>query len=240
MAKPVVPSRRARLRAQTLAEIKEHALAQVAEAGADALSLSAIARAMGMSGPALYRYFASRDALLAVLVADAYGDLADALEQAAAGARRRAPAARVRAVCDAYRDWALAQPHRYRLALGTSYGSGRFAPETTLPATGRSMVVLVDALAGLGPLPAARAGALRALDRQIERWQRDRGLRADLPPAVLELAVLTWTRLHGVVSLELEGVFEAMALDPALLHRAEVEHVLAQHAALADGGADPV
>jgi hypothetical protein len=52
--------------------------------------------------------------------------------------------------------------------------------------------------------------------------------------------VLTWTRLHGVVSLELEGVFEAMALDPALLHRAEVEHVLAQHAALADGGADPV
>ncbi len=240
MAKPVVPSRRARLRAQTLAEIKEHALAQVAEAGADALSLSAIARAMGMSGPALYRYFASRDALLAVLVADAYGDLADALEQAAAGARRRAPAARVRAVCDAYRDWALAQPHRYRLALGTSYGSGRFAPETTLPATGRSMVVLVDALAGLGPLPAERPGAIRALDRQIERWQRGREMHTELPPAVLELAIRTWTRLHGVVSLELEGVFEAMALDPALLHRAEVEHVLAQHAALADGGADPL
>ncbi len=90
---PPAPSRRARLREQTLAEIKEHALAQVAEAGAEALSLNAIGRAMGMSGPALYRYFASRDALLAALVADAYDDLADALEQAAAGARRRAPAA---------------------------------------------------------------------------------------------------------------------------------------------------
>lgn len=238
MPEQVTPTRRARLRAQTLAEIKEHALAQVAEAGADALSLSAIARAMGMSGPALYRYFDSRDALLAVLVADAYDDLAARLEVSAAAARRRTPVARFRAMADAYRDWALAHPHRYRLALGTSYGSGRFAPEATLPAAGRNMVVLLDAVADLGPLPPARPGAIRTLDRQLERWAKDRGLRPDVPPAALELAVLAWTRMHGLVSLEIEGVFSAMTIDPALLYRAEVDQLIAQHAVLSGRDAE--
>src|SRR5439155_13755155 len=48
------PSRRERLRAQTLAEIREHAYAQIAQGGPTALSLNGIAKAMGMSGPALY------------------------------------------------------------------------------------------------------------------------------------------------------------------------------------------
>ena len=135
----------------------------------------------------------------------------------------------------AYRDWALEQPHRYRLALETSYGSGTFAPDATLPATGRAMTVLLDAVAALGPRPAEPRTGLRALDAQLERWIAERAHRDDLPPAALELAVLTWTRLHGTVSLELAGVFVSMGLDGALLHRAEVEHVLAGYAA---GGGD--
>ncbi len=233
MSSPVTPSRRERLRAQTLAEIKQHALEQIARDGVEALSLTGVAKAMGMSGPALYRYYASREDLLAVLVGEAWEALAGALEAAAHGARRRSPAARFRAVAEAYRAWALEQPHRYRLALETGYGSGRFAPEAVLPAAGRAMVVLLDAVADLGPLPAPRPGAIRALDTQLERWIAARAHRDDLPPAAFELAVLAWTRLHGTVSLELGGVFESMGLDPALLHRAEVEHLLAQHAALA-------
>ena len=60
-------------------------MGQVAEGGAGSVSLNAIARAMGMSPAALYRYFASRDALLAELVVEAYGSLADAV--AAGGGR---------------------------------------------------------------------------------------------------------------------------------------------------------
>lgn len=231
------PTRRERLRAQTLAEIKQHAVAQIAENGVEALSLMGVARAMGMSGPALYRYFASRDDLLAALVAEAWNDLAGSLEEASHAARRRTPAARFRAVCDAYRAWALEQPHRYRLALETDYGSGRFAPETTLPAAGRAMAVVLDAVADLGPLPATRKGAIRALDTQLELWIRTRVMRADLPPAALEMAVLAWTRMHGITSLELVGVFESMGLDPALLHRAEVDLLLSHHAALSAAGA---
>jgi AcrR family transcriptional regulator len=181
---------------------------------------------MGMSGPALYRYFASRDDLLAGLVADGWNALADALEEAAQAARRRTPAARFRAICAAYRAWALDRPHWYRLALETRYGSGRFAPETTLPAAGRAMVVLLDAVAGLGPSPGARPRGLRALDAQLEQWLARSAPRDDLPSSAVELAVLTWTRLHGTVSLELVGVFDSMGLDPALLHRVEVDHLL--------------
>ena len=232
------PTRRERLRAQTLDEIKQHATDQIAQDGVEALSLSGVARAMGMSGPALYRYFASRDDLLAALVGEAWDSLADTLEEAARTARRRTPPARFRAVCEAYRAWALEKPHRYRLALETTYGSGRFAPETTLPAAGRSMVVLLDAVAELGPLPAERPGAIRALDAQLERWSRARMLREDVQPAALELAVLTFTRVHGAVSLELTGAFESMALGPALIYRAEVDLLLAHHAALSAGVAD--
>lgn len=231
MPAPVSPSRRERLRAQTLAELKDLALAQIAEGGPAALSLNAIARSMGMSGPGLYRYFASRDDLLAALVADSYDELADALEAAAEAARRRAPAARFRAVTAAYRDWALAHPHQYRLVFSTAYGSGQVAPDDTIPRAHRSMLSVLAAVAALGPGAGNRSGRASTLDRQLERWSNARGGGGGLSAATLRLGVLTWTRLHGVLSLEIEGVFEAMGLDAALIYKAEVEQLIAEHRA---------
>ncbi len=75
-------TRRERVRAATIDEIKEIARRHIAEKGAAALSLRAIAREMGMTSPALYRYFASRDDLVTALIVDAYNSLADALEAA--------------------------------------------------------------------------------------------------------------------------------------------------------------
>lgn len=231
MPAPPATTRRERLRAQTLSELKAHALAQVAEGGPGALSLNAIARSMGMSGPGLYRYFASRDDLLAALVADSYDDLATALEAATVGARRRAPAARFRAVVAAYREWALAHPHRYRLLFSSTYGSGQVAPEDTIPAAHRSMLVVLDAVADLGPPPDASAGRATALHRQLKSWAGNRSGGSELSAPVLQLGVLGWTRLHGVVSLEVEGVFASMDIDAALLYEAEVTHLIDQRAA---------
>ncbi|MFE4211033.1 TetR/AcrR family transcriptional regulator, partial [Streptomyces goshikiensis] len=55
---------RERYRQQVREEVKEKAWQQIAGSGASALSLNAIAKQMGMSGPALYRYFANRDELI--------------------------------------------------------------------------------------------------------------------------------------------------------------------------------
>jgi AcrR family transcriptional regulator len=67
-------------RASTVrAAVKRVALTQLAAGGPSAVALNAIARELGVSGPALYRYFRNRDALLTALALDAYNDLADAL-----------------------------------------------------------------------------------------------------------------------------------------------------------------
>lgn len=231
-------TRRERLRAQTLAEIREHALAQVARGGPEALSLNAIARSMRMSGPALYRYFASREDLLMALVADSYDDLADTVEAAFDDASG-GPATggdRLRAVAAAYRGWALTHPHRYRLVFASSYGSGLLAPDRVLPASTRTMNALSAAVAELdgSPPDAAPRHTMRdpappphPLAEQLERWQRSRVGAAVLSATTLHLSVVTWTRLHGVVSLEIEGVFVSMGLDPDLLFDAEIEQLVA-------------
>ncbi|MER5897166.1 helix-turn-helix domain-containing protein, partial [Streptomyces sp. NPDC001876] len=87
---------RARYREQTRSEIKETALRQLAESGVGALALTRVAKEMGLSGPALYRYFASRDDLLSALIRDAYDDAAKAVAGAAAEAGAASQGRRVR------------------------------------------------------------------------------------------------------------------------------------------------
>jgi len=77
-------------------EIKDAALRQLAASGPAGVSVNAIGRELGVSGPALYRYFPSRDALLTELVIDAYEDLAAALREAVSRRRRAAFSAAVR------------------------------------------------------------------------------------------------------------------------------------------------
>ena len=75
-------SRRDRVRADTVREIKETARQVLVEQGVDGLALRAVAREMGMTAPALYRYFDSREDLVENVVADLYDELTDVLEAA--------------------------------------------------------------------------------------------------------------------------------------------------------------
>src|SRR5947209_8498101 len=116
--------RRERTRAATIAEIKDHAWRQLAEVGASALSLRAVASEMGMTSSALYRYFSSRDDLLNELMVDGFASLADALEAAEAeldgsSSTGRPGANRWLHLSAAHRRWALAHPTEYALVFGT-------------------------------------------------------------------------------------------------------------------------
>lgn len=216
------PTRRERNRRQTVAEIKAAAMAQLCDGGMEAVSLNAIARTMAMSAPALYRYFDSRDELLAELAVDIHLALADAL--AAAASRDASPASRVRAVANAYRDWALAHPHAYRLACETTHGSGRdHAANRIAPAAQRSMTVFLGVVGQAGkPLAMAIPAAL---DRQIRCWH-GRGGQHALPTGVPHFGLVWWSRLHGLISLELGQHLAATGVDTALLYRTEVEAML--------------
>lgn len=211
---PVMASRRERHRAETRDEIKQLALGQLAGSGPDALSLNAIARQMGVTGPALYRYFAGRDELLAELVVDAHEDLADTVQAAAHPGGDRPAEARVRAAAAAYRDWALSQPHRYRLLYGNIVPADRVPADRVAPAVRRTRAALRDALA-----PLVRAG--NPTDG------RDQDPTDDPTVGLSRLTVTAWTRWHGVLSLQLGGQFDPAGIDPAALYRAEVDAVLA-------------
>jgi AcrR family transcriptional regulator len=209
---------RERYREQVRAEVRSRALTQVAETGAAGISLNAIAKQMGLSGPALYRYFASRDELVTELISEAYREIADTVRAAADNEAdpRRKPAA----IGNALRGWALAQPHRYFLILGTPV-PGYHAPPETLAVARSVMAVFLDTFAALPTT------AHRDLDDHLKThgdWAADH----PAPPAALRRALTFWTRLHGVISLELAGQFTGMGFDPDLLFEEEVATILAE------------
>jgi AcrR family transcriptional regulator len=205
---------RERYRAQVRTEIKERAWEQIATAGASALSLNAIAKQMGMSGPALYRYYAGRDELITELVTDAYRSLADTLHSAAG------QGADLAALAHAIRTWALEHPQRYFLIYGTPV-PGYHAPDDTTAISAEILAILLDACAALtSGSPATPFGTY--LDDHRE-WAGDH----PAPPAALHRALSFWTRIHGVLSLELAGHFAGMGFDPARLFAAELDDLLA-------------
>ncbi len=57
-------------------------------------------------------------------------------------------------------------------------------------------------------------------------WARRRAGSEGFPAPVLRLGVLFWTRMQGIVSLELSAVFKDMGLDGGALLDDEVKRVV--------------
>ncbi|WP_416964456.1 TetR/AcrR family transcriptional regulator [Streptomyces sp. Agncl-13] len=209
MAETGTKTPRERYRDQVRAEVKERAREQIATAGASALSLNAIAKRMGMSGPALYRYFASRDDLITELIRDAYRSLADTFRAAAASG------ADLPGLAHALRGWALDDPQRYFLIYGTPV-PGYHAPEDVTGIASEIMAALLDAST---ELPAGDPETPFEVDLGAHRhWAGGH----PAPPAALHRALTFWTRLHGVLSLELAGHFTGMGFDPEMFFESEL------------------
>jgi AcrR family transcriptional regulator len=201
-------TRRERIRAATIIEIKEIARRQMSEKGAAALSLRAIAREMGMTSPALYRYFASRDDLVTALIVDAYNAFADALEAARDSCAEDDHGGRLAAIAHAYRNWALASPQEYALIFGTPIPSYEAPPDVTGPVAARSMMVFLGILqaahqSGQADFFDVRADFSPDLQAQLQPWIDKLQFAGD--PVILYLAISNWGMIHGLVSLEIFG-----------------------------------
>jgi AcrR family transcriptional regulator len=208
---------RERYRAQVQAEVKQAALAQLAQAGPGGISISAIGKQLGVSGPALYRYFASRDELLTELVIDAYHDLADALTAATSHVSNPGPRAKLEALARAYRSWALAQPHRYQLLFGSPLPDYDAHAQRLIEAAQQAMNLLLDILGGVQDRAAIPPQPLAS---QLAAWVQPH--HPGIDPATALHAVLTWSRLHGIVSLEITGNFASIGLDPGQLFETQL------------------
>ena len=208
-------SARAVARRELTLAITTEARRQIADHGADGLSLRAIARELGMASSALYRYVPSRDDLLTALIIEAYTALGDAIEAADAGVEPRDVTGRWLAMCRTVRDWARRQPHEYALLYGSPVPGYR-APADTIDPAARIPLAL------LGPLRDGwRAGSVidgasvpltSGLSRQLSTLSEQ--IAPDLPLAVIGAAISAWTGLFGLISFELFGHLVG-SVDPA-------------------------
>jgi len=115
-------TRRDRLRAATTAEIKQTARQILVSQGPDAVSLRAIARQMGMTAPALYRYFDSHEELVKHVISDIYTELADGIRGAIEAADAETGGdmtAKVIAACSEFRRWSLGHTREFGLIFGS-------------------------------------------------------------------------------------------------------------------------
>jgi AcrR family transcriptional regulator len=205
------PTRRERMRAATIAEIKATALGLMHEQGSADLRFADIARDMGMTAPALYRYFSDRDELLSALVADAYNDLADAVEAARARVPDDDPTARWYAVSQAFRLWAKGEPQQFALIFGAP------VPGFVTPQDGPVAEACTRAITGLKALfvEAHQQGRLGPpligeIDESVrshfeQKMGGPNGDDHDLPPETFQAVLHCWSHLYGFTSLEAYG-----------------------------------
>ena len=214
-------NRRERLRAQTFQEIEDSSFAIIDAEGVHALTIAALARSMAMSAPAVYRYFPSRDALLAHLITLSYQQLTTAMSQAVEGAAPD-PRALVGLLVAAYRDWALRHRRRYGM-LFADRDDNVLGEGTARTPLNQGMALLVDLLTALRTT--VPAGGDDALDGQLRQWT-DSQDKPDATPDVATAAILIWTRVHGIVSLELAGVFENATIEARRLIDLEIDNAV--------------
>lgn len=209
-AQPATPSRRERTRAATVAEIKQVALELMREHGTTDVRFTDIARVMGLTAPALYRYYADRDALLTDMITDGYHDLAVSL---AAARDALAPAAdpgdHLLAVAGAYRRWALEDPQRFALIFGLPV-PGYAAPQEgpTVEAAQRAMANLAEVVhraAEQGVLGRPIVSEVDPVTEACMHEQENLKHDADLSPATRQAMMHCWAALHGFVCLEAYG-----------------------------------
>ena len=203
-------SRRERTRAATVEEIKQTALALMRESGTVDVRFTDIARSMGLTAPALYRYFADRDELLTALVADSFNALSSALAATANAVPADDLGARLLAMCSAYRSWALGNPQRFALIFGVPVPGYAAPPDgPTVEAGQRAMARLMDLV-----LDAQRLGLLGnplvapASSQFVESVSQWLGpFQGGVSPETYQALMLSWSAVHGFVSLEAYGHF---------------------------------
>ena len=161
------------------------------DGGTDALTLRALAEAVGVSRTAPYRHFKDKSALLVAVAAEGFERLRTTLR--AVDAARTTGLDPFEALGVAYVRFALDNPAHYRLMYGR------------------------EALSR-GELPALQAAADTIFDEVvalIAARQATGDLRAGDPEA---LAYVAWSTVHGLASLLVDGQMEHPE-DPEALAR---------------------
>ncbi len=207
--------------------IKESAWRLIAEFGAPALSLRAIARALSITAPAIYNYFPDRDALVTALTIDAFTSFGDVQLQARDSFLPEQILERFRAIGLAYRDWALRYPQRYQLIFGTPIPGYEQQQQEIIPSATRSISALVSVIEDF-----RLAGKLKSENFPLlppEYKTQFSAMNTSTCHALsYGVALIVWSRVHGLVSLEIGGRLPPFGVDGDGLYHYELQSIAQQ------------
>jgi AcrR family transcriptional regulator len=205
------------------AAIKETAWKQITEFGASALSLRAIARELNITAPAIYNYFQRRDDLVTALIVDAFTSLGESQKNSLTNLPEDDLAARLTTLGLAYRDWAVVYPQRYQLIFGTPIPGYKAPADITVPAAAWSLVSLIETVQAIyisGRLRMDRFAEMTPeLVSMLEAWSQFAG---GTDAKVLYTALVIWSRVHGLVALEIGNQMPSFITDPGEIYRREI------------------
>jgi AcrR family transcriptional regulator len=209
--------------------IKETAWRLIKEFGAPALSLRAIARALSITAPAIYNYFPDRDALVTALTIDAFTSFGDVQLKARDSFPETELLARLYAIGLAYRSWALSYPQRYQLIFGTPIPDYEQQQMAIIPSATRSISALVSVIEDIRV-----AGKLKTENFSIPEPEYEVQLSAmnictsDYHSLSHGVALIVWSRVHGLVSLEIGGRLPPFGLSGEVLYNYEMQSISRQ------------
>jgi AcrR family transcriptional regulator len=209
--------------------IKDAAWKHISEYGAPALSLRAIARDLKITAPAIYNYFPDRDALVTALIIDAYRSFGDSQLEARDAVPEHEISGRMKAIGIAYRAWAHTYPQRYQLIFGTPIPGYEAPLMEVLPSAARSLSALTSVVEQL-----RLAGKLKILsfpkvkteyEPSFEMWKKYGG---DVDMLSMSVAMVIWSRVHGIVSLEIANNLPPFGASGDELYLFELESIASQ------------
>lgn len=188
-------------RRNTLKRIRTIGFRQLDEGGPEALNLRAIARELGIVASGMYRYVPDRNALVTLLIVDAYEDLARAVRES--DDVHAGPRTRLHTLVATMRGWALDHPRRWALIYGTPLPEYQAPPEQTL-APGTAVAVLFLHLAAQSDLqPSTLDDPPAPLKSEFAAIADEQGV--DISPAILERAIEAWISVLGLINAEAFG-----------------------------------
>lgn len=218
-----VQSSRAQTHAATKARIVAAARALLVNRGE--VTLRAIARELGMTAPALYRYAASHEELVRMVALSIDADVAERITRASDLQPDEDHAGRLIAAAVEFRHWALTNREEFALVF-TNVDVDCIDELNASASTGMKFSAMLFALWAARPFPIPK---LDDLDPGLAEILLDPAVPADLSGVPDEVRGLVWvlerawSRLYGTVTLEVFRHIDPRIVEQAHLFRAMIE-----------------
>ena len=197
----------------TRAEIKAAARAHLVRSGPAGISLRAIARDMGITAPALYRYYPALDSLILELCTDLHIELRLECEAVRDKVSADDPVARLTTMAREFRRWVLA--HRPEAAL-------MFGPP--LPGVDQFHEQCDDLNHAGAQFGMIFIAELLSLHEQGRLPVRDKLVEHEgVPTEVYTYFLLKWTQFYGLIMSEAFGHLSWAVADAEPLFEAELQ-----------------